>query len=101
MASPAAPSSSSCGRLSPTPRSTASPTRSRAPTCAPTKYDLGGPIPRRFSRKTEGLKGTPLASGRIRDVVEALVLPSETSGGEVRERPDHGGGALEVQADQR
>src|SRR5512135_908899 len=56
MASPAARSSSSCGRLSPTPRSTASPTRSRAPTCAPTKYDLVGTIPKSFSRKTEGLK---------------------------------------------
>jgi predicted ArsR family transcriptional regulator len=57
MASPAAPSWSSCGGLSPTPRSTASPTRSRAPTYAPTKYDLGGDDPRSVSRKTEALKG--------------------------------------------
>jgi hypothetical protein len=33
---------------SPTPRSTASPTRSRAPTCAPAKYDLGGDDPEKF-----------------------------------------------------
>jgi hypothetical protein len=59
MDSPAAPSSSSCGRLSPTPRSTASPTRSRAPTCAPTKYDLGGDDPEKFQPQDGRPEGPP------------------------------------------
>src|SRR5947207_1818488 len=59
MASPAAPSSSSCGRLSPTPRSTASPTRSRAPTYAHTRYDLGGDDPEKFQPQDGRPEGPP------------------------------------------
>src|SRR5712672_1950179 len=46
-------------RLSPTPRSTASPTRSRAPTCAPTKYDLGGDDPEKFQPQDGSPEGPP------------------------------------------
>src|SRR2546429_6305910 len=74
MASPAAPSSSSCGRLSPTPRSTASPTRSRAPTCAPTKYDLGGDDPEKFQPQDGRPEGPPApVSPRIGVATESAV----------------------------
>src|SRR5487761_802912 len=59
MASPAAPSSSSCGRLPRTPRQPASPTGSRAPTCAPTKYDLGGDDPGKFQPQDGRPEGPP------------------------------------------